>query len=465
MNRSDSTDKAESGLARLIAAMVIVAGAALSLGLNLPGHLSFDSVVQLSEGREGVYGLSGHPPVMSWLLGVADALMPGAALFVVFDTVLIGVSLVALVLLGGRASWLTLALCVGAMALPQVMIYPAIVWKDVLFAAAATAGFTALAGAARWWGRPAWRYGLLAAASLLIALAALTRQHGAIILPFAAMTVAWSAAVTPGGGNIRRAILHGLGILGASLVVVAIGFKALSPPNTGLATIAGGYAGVQAYDVVSAMAMAPEVPMKVLHARSPWLETLLRTKGVPAYSPVRADTLGPVLEEVGDHGGDGGALVAQWWAMVLHEPLLYARVRAKAFEWVLLTPSKTQCVLIYTGVDGPPDEMSNLGIQHRRTAHDRALAAYALGFARTPIYSHAVYGGVGLVLLGLLLLRRRPADMAVAAMLAAAMSFTLVFAVISIACDYRYIYDLDLSVIAAGLYCAASFGGARSGRG
>jgi hypothetical protein len=40
------------------AAAIILAGAAAVLWLNLPGHLSYDSVVQLAEGRAGVYTAS-----------------------------------------------------------------------------------------------------------------------------------------------------------------------------------------------------------------------------------------------------------------------------------------------------------------------------------------------------------------------------------------------------------------------
>ena len=47
-------------------------------------------------------------------------------------------------------------------------------------------------------------------------------------------------------------------------------------------------------------------------------------------------------------------------------------------------------------------------------------------------------------------------------MLGGALTFTASFAVISIACDYRYLYFLDLSAIAAALYLAAS---ARRGAG
>jgi hypothetical protein len=42
-------------------------------------------------------------------------------------------------------------------------------------------------------------------------------------------------------------------------------------------------------------------------------------------------------------------------------------------------------------------------------------------------------------------------------MLGAALAFTGAFLLISIACDYRYLYDLDLATIAAALYVAATW--------
>jgi len=58
--------------------------------------------------------------------------------------------------------------------------------------------------------------------------------------------------------------------------------------------------------------------------------------------------------------------------------------------------------------------------------------------------------------------RRRPADIVAAAMLASAFAFAASFFVISVACDYRYLYFLDLAVIAATLYASAAFGRRRA---
>jgi mannose/fructose/N-acetylgalactosamine-specific phosphotransferase system component IID len=56
------------------------------------------------------------------------------------------------------------------------------------------------------------------------------------------------------------------------------------------------------------------------------------------------------------------------------------------------------------------------------------------------------------VLLVLLIRRGEPADLAVAGLLCGAFIFIITFAIISIACDYRYLVFLDLSAMAATLY-------------
>ena len=86
--KAQMTPAAQHALAAKVTAGVIFAGFVFSLAANLPGHMSFDSVIQLVEGRTGAYA-GWHPPVTSWLLGLLDAILPGTALFVVLDTLLI----------------------------------------------------------------------------------------------------------------------------------------------------------------------------------------------------------------------------------------------------------------------------------------------------------------------------------------------------------------------------------------
>jgi hypothetical protein len=439
------------------AAAILVLGAAGSLWLNLPGHLSYDSIVQLAEGRNGVYGLAGHPPVMSWLLGLLDQAGPAPALFVLLDTVLITGALVALVLLGRRSPWPTAVIALIAVAIPQLLIYPAIVWKDVLFAGASTAGFTSLAYAARFWRFGPARLALLAASLALLSLAAMTRQNGAVVLPFAAIAVAWIAARAPAGWR-SRGLQYGVAFAAMSLAIVSAGSIALTPRGAAPTdSVRGQLGNLQTYDIVRALALSPRLELRVLHARAPWFERLLRTDGLEHYSPVRIDGLQKVMEKAATHPDSAELIAAQWRDMFSRNPWLYLTVRSDAFRWVLLSPSPDACLLVYTGVSGPSEEMSDVGLAPRKTSDDDALAEYALSFAGTPVFSHAAYGALGCVLLFALMRRRLTTDIAVAAMLAAALTFAAAFLVISIACDYRYLYDLDIAVIAASLYSVATW--------
>ena len=455
----ESSRKAtEGGFARWAAVGLVVLGAAVSLWLNFPGHMSYDSVVQLAEGRDGDYGLSGHPPVMSWLLGATDALVPGSAVFVILDTALITGALVSFILLGRRVSWLVVIPCAAVVTFPQLLIYPAIVWKDVLFAAAATAGFACLALAAAHWRGAMLRYGLVAAGLALVTLAAMARQNGMVILPFAAAAVAWISARSPDRPKAWRGLAHGLGFLGACAAIMVGGSAALTPPNVApAAAVRGQFGNLQTYDMVHALVLDPGAQLRVLHRRAPWFERLLKHDGVAAFSPIRIDSLQPLMEQAGVHPDSTDLIAAQWNDLFLRDPWLYLRVRLDAFSWVLLTPSVEDCVLIYTGVDGPSDEMSDVGMTPRQSVRDDALADYALAFAPTPVYSHAAYGALAVVVLFGLLRRRLASDIVVAAMLGAALAFVAAFLLISIACDYRYLYDLDLATIAAALYVAATW--------
>ncbi len=453
-NRTTAT----GGFARWAAMGVVVLGAAVSLWLNFPGHMSYDSVVQMAEGRDGAYGLSGHPPVMSWLLGVSDALVPGSAVFVILDTALIAGALVSFIMLGRRVSWLVVIPCTAVVTFPQLLIYPAIVWKDVLFAAAATAGFACLAQAAAHWRGPVLRYGLIGAGLALVTLAAMARQNGVVILPFAAAAIAWISARSPDGPKVWRGLAHGFGFLGTCVVIMLGGSAGLTPPKIApAAAVRGQFGNLQTYDMVHALVLDPGAQLRVLHRRAPWFERLLRQDGVAAFSPIRIDSLQPLMEQAGVHPDSTELIAAQWNDLFLRDPWLYLRVRLDAFSWVLLTPSVEECVLIYTGVDGPSDEMSDVGLTPRQTVTDVALADYAVGFAPTPVYSHAAYGVLAVVLLLGLLRRRTASDIVVAAMLGGALAFAGAFLLISIACDYRYLYDLDVATIAAALYVAATW--------
>jgi hypothetical protein len=98
--------------------------------------------------------------------------------------------------------------------------------------------------------------------------------------------------------------------------------------------------------------------------------------------------------------------------------------------------------------------MEDLELVPRRNARDLALANYAKAFMGTPILSHAAHGTLAIAALIVLLRRRSPGDIAMAFLLLTALGFSASFFAISIACDYRYLYFLDLAAMCAAFYLA-----------
>ncbi len=425
--------------ARRAASAILLGGAAVMLALTAPGQLTYDSVQQLASGRSGAYN-SWHPPVMAWLLGVFDAIVPGTLLFLLFQTLLLLGALLVLLPLKPRSTG-TVLVALAIVLTPQFLMFQGQIWKDILGANAAIAGFTALAAFAKT-ERRRW----LVAAALLLALAAGVRQNAVVLLPVAALALAWP----------RKRWLLGLGFL---IVTVTLGM------GTSLWLVArsdggdGAAAQVrlgQAYDLAGALARDPTLPLPSLTAEDPAFEKVLRQKSPVLYTPLRNDPFAadPAINHELSNVPEG-TMGRAWKGLVINHPLLYLRVRMAAFGAVLTTPDSAACHFSHNGIEGPPDLLHQLGLTPGKRPQDRAMANYAHLFFATPVYSHILWGALALVLLVLLLRRSEPGDAAIAGLLAGALVFTVTFAAISIACDYRYLILLDLAAMTGALHWTA----------
>jgi hypothetical protein len=112
------------------------------------------------------------------------------------------------------------------------------------------------------------------------------------------------------------------------------------------------------------------------------------------------------------------------------------------------------CLPVYVGVDAPIDKMAPLQLKRRYAQSDVELANYASWYFGTPVLEHGFYVAIALVLAGLFLWRRQPADIPMAGLQLAAVAFAASFFLISIACDYRYMYFTDLAAMAGLIYAA-----------
>ena len=443
---------------RAVAAAIMLVGFVAMLAVNFPGHLEFDSIRQLLEGRSRVYS-NWHPPIMSWLLGIADAMEPGAAPFFIFDAALAFGSIMSLLWLSPRPSWGSVVAAALVVALPQLFLFQAIVWKDMLFADACLAGFVCLAHAAVHWNSRNWRLVLLFCAAVFLALAILTRQSGAVILPCAAIAVGMIAGRV---STWRRGLLHGAGFLlacgaltlGVNAALQMRASRALGPIEQ--------IEDLQLYDIAGMLKRQPDLKLPILEREAPAMAARLYEKGAALYTPIQHDHL---TDDSVIHGliiASVSAVAQQWRAVVLAHPATYLAVRAEDFSWLFFSLHPDECLIYEVGVSGTAADLEAARLQRRYDARDEWLDEhYAKPLVATPVLSHPAFAAAGLFSLFFVLRRRRPADIAMAGLLMATFLYALSFFFISIACQYRYLYAIDLSAIAALFYLAMDLRSAR----
>jgi len=437
---------------QIVASAILLAGFAVMLAVDLPGHLEFDSIRQLLEGRSGVYS-NWHPPVMSWLLGIADAIEPGAAAFVVLDAAMMFGGLLALIWLAERPSWFVVPATAIAVALPQLFLFPAIVWKDMLLAASSLTGFAFLAHAACHWNRPRSRLALLAGSAVFTALAMLARQNGAVVLPCATIALGSIAAKH---ASLRTGFYYGAGFffatallaLGANAALQQRASKALGPIEQ--------VEDLQLYDIAGMLSHRPELKLSVLERESPRLASRLHAIGPRLYTPIGHDRLTNDAVLRSFIVASVSVVGRQWRELILSNPQTYLAVRAEDFGWLFLSQHTNECLTYAVGVIGPPADLNAARLTFRYDDRDRWLDEdYAAPLLATPVFSHPTFAALGLVCLVFLLLRRRPADLAIAGFLIATLLYAMSYFVIAISCQYRYLYVIDLSAIAACLYLSS----------
>ncbi len=444
-------------MAPTVALLVVAAlGFAACVVADWPGHFPPDAIDQLAQGRSGVFDFW-HPPVMAWLLGLADRMVPGAPLFFVFDAALFFAALAAMALVRGTGWWAA-ALAAAISASPLVLIYQGLVVKDVLFADASLAGFAAIAWAAHVWPRRTARLALCALALALFTLAALARQNGLIVAGVGALTLAWIDLAQAGRVAAPRAALRfvvvaavGLGSMGLVGGLAELEFRAHSDHQP---EAERQWMSLQIYDLAGAVRRDPALALPVLRKAVPATESFVRGHAAPAFDPTRIDPMyllggwNLVLRR------PTPAVGVQWGQLISTAPGLYLAVRGEAFRQVFLTPDIKACAAVLVGVDpGHPAMLRKAGLTARETDKDDWDGDYAAAFLKTPVFSHAAYAVLALAMLILAardLARGQAAEMiATVGMLIAALTFTASFFVISLACDYRYLYFLDVAAMAA----------------
>jgi hypothetical protein len=276
---------------------------------------------------------------------------------------------------------------------------------------------------------------------------------------FAAIALAWSAR----GAGWRAMVGWGVGGF-AVTVAIALGLSAVTQPQQAIQHLRPGAETLilQHYDIVGAVAHDPSLRLADIAGADPAAAARIASEGPKIYSPSRVDTLDldpdfrRTLWKLPD-----AAVHAQWLDLITHHPGAYLAHRLDVFRWVLMTPDLGRCLPVQVGVTGPADLLDELEIEAAPLPKDAALRSYSAQFYGTPVYSHLAWGMVAAICAVLLLIRRQPADVALAALMLGALAFAASFLAISVACDYRYLYPLDLAAMTGLLYLALDPSGFR----
>lgn len=439
-----TTSATASSISRSAFFLTLGLGLLIVLAAGLPGHMTTDSFVQLAEGRAGAQR-SFNPAFMSWLMGRFDSVLSGTALFVAFNVGLLFGALALLPRLSGRVNALAAPVLALVILTPQVLIYQGAVWKDVFFANAAIAGTVLLAvsvqqGLARGGGRIAW-----AAGALLLVIAALVRQNGVLALGAAGLAIGLAIGSRQGW---RRGLAASGGLIGASLILFFAITLVMSQVMPSSQTGGAGLRIIQHFDLVGVIARDSQASLGPLEAEAPRAAATLRAEAAIGYNPQRVDAVGkaPGLGEALWQTPEG--LVGRTWAHVIREDFGdYAAHRLAVFREALLTPDILACLPVSTGTEGPDDILAELGMTFRQDRQDRELYNYASWFFGTPVLSHLTFALISLAVMVALTLRGRPSDWMLAGLQAGALAFAGSFLVIGLACDYRYLYFLDLAAL------------------
>jgi hypothetical protein len=430
---------------RVPPAVILLLGLGAFLLFAAPGLLSIDSVDQLSEARAGFY-TDAHPPAMGALWSVLDAMVPGALLMLLLQSVafLAGAYLVLARALSRRKAAFAASL---VLIFPPVAMPMAFIWKDSLMAGMLLLGTglvlspdrrVRVASLACFVLATAVKYNAFAATLPLIVLLFEWREDESAIRRYAIASVVW-LAVTLGALGINRMLTdQPMHFWHSSLAVTDIVGVINYEDTMSDAQLDRDLADTRVRIKRDIQAHAREVyetgaALKiVLGKRRFW--------DLPARGTV------PAPEEQRD------AIASAWWRMVTEHPSAYLRHRLHYFAAVLgitfrFDEQPDQAMRSMLASVGAPTTRS--GIQQRWWQFDEWY------WEHTPLFWPWIYVLAALVLLPL---ARRDRDARALLVSGLVIEATLFF--LAPSADYRYSHW----TIVAAIVCAILVHGRRTSR-
>jgi hypothetical protein len=335
--------------ATLDLSIICLAGFILSLVINYPGFMSFDSVQQLLEARSGVYS-DLHPPFLAFLWHLTDRIVPGPFGILIVGTALVwcGTYLISLFWFSDAHPILRLAPCLLIL-YPPIFGISGVIWADNIMWAFLTLAI-GLAGAIK----PVsavtgYRCIAKFALASTFLFAAILCRHNAFIavMPLVALGVVRGL----GADRSPRRLVAGSVIGGLVFAAMLFGATLLNNALTSYSMLP--WHGLALFDIAGVIHQLPDADeQKAIYARLPAqvrgsgsLENLLHTYSPdnwetlvqpvhPAFRPEPFTQNKIVVEESDLSPQDRRALMDLWLETDFHHPLAWLRHRISAFKAV-----------------------------------------------------------------------------------------------------------------------------------
>jgi hypothetical protein len=412
------------------------------LAVNVPGHLTTDSLIQIAEGRTG-YIDSWNPLFSSWVFGNLVHWTEGTEIIVLLSALMLVASIWMLVSVGQRGGVWVLLPSAGLLFSPILLIYPGIVWKDVWFAHSAALAFGTIMWRARgggWW----WEVPSL----LLLAVAMLSRQTGLIVC--AAAVAGLSLCAPAPVWRVGRFDVGRVAAFAVRLMIMVVIAQAMSLlAREGFKQIRGdavgtGFQLVATFDIAGILQRQPHAQLAFLREQgfdtAAWEASSRRT-----FSAERIDTL--VQPPITGPRALGAPLILrQWLDLVTDYPGTYIAHRLATFAWFNGLENQARCIPVHVGID-PPALADRAGIRSVPARWAAPLYSYSRTFLETPYFSPLAWSALSLLVL-LIYAARREWSEPVAWMQVAGLLYSLSYLVAGLSCDFRYSY---FSVLAASI--------------
>lgn len=418
------------------AVCILLLQGGLALWLGLPGQVTIDALIQLYEGRTH-QTISFHPPLMSIMLGALDKLGDAPIGFV-----LISVSLLT------AATWHVLrdirvtrnwglAAATFCLLNPVILAYAGILWKDVLFAHAVVLLFLALSR----WQRAGVKPGALGSLAVFVLLTAVVglRQQGML---FSLVGAAWFSALRIRGRTGRIVLTMALFVL-PILVDGQLARHVQRPWDQSIPSSQMGFKILMRYDLAGILANGGQLTEHAAPALRRSLEA-----SIPYYTPARVD----FLDQVPIHNWWHISMadnVRIWRESLLGSPLAYLKHRTHVAAAIFGLGDMHQCAVIDSGVQGPFEHpwvsgelTSLLGLTPGPNHSTDLVISYASDYANTPLFMHWAYA---LVLIAVTIGLWKKRAFVLVSLTVCSLIFMLSYALIGIACDFRYTYTLTVA--------------------